>query len=65
MNDLDALVRGAAIGITLLLTAAFLRAWANRSRAWIGTRCARDILGILRPMAPKHKPLAAVWVIEG
>ena len=26
MNDLDALVRGGAIGITLLLTAVFLRA---------------------------------------
>ena len=26
MNDLDALVRSAAIGITLLLTAVFLRA---------------------------------------
>ena len=34
MNDLDALVRGGAIGITLLLTAVFLRAWPNRSRAW-------------------------------
>ena len=36
MNDLDALVRGAAIG-ALLLTAAFLRAGLIRRRAWIGT----------------------------
>ena len=35
MNDLDALVRGAAIG-ALLLTAAFLRAGPIRRRAWIG-----------------------------
>jgi hypothetical protein len=34
MNDLDALDRGGAIGITRLLTAVFLRAWPNRSRAW-------------------------------
>ena len=36
MNDLDALVRSAAIGITLLLTAVFLRAGPNRACAWIG-----------------------------
>jgi AraC-like DNA-binding protein len=47
MDDVDALIRGAAIGITLLLAAAFLRARPNASLAWIGTLYLGGFVGYL------------------
>ena len=47
VNDLDALVRGAAIGVALQLTAAFLRAGPSRPRAWIGALYAAGAIACL------------------
>ena len=45
MSDLDALVRGAAIGITLVLAAAFLRGRRSRSQTIIGLLYAAGLIG--------------------
>jgi AraC-like DNA-binding protein len=47
MDDVDALIRGAAIGIALLFAAAFLRARPNARVAWIGTLYAVASIGYL------------------
>jgi len=47
MNDVDALVRGAAIGITLVLEAAFLRSRRSNSQTFIGLLYAAGVIGYI------------------
>ena len=45
MSDVDALVRGAAIGITLVLAAAFLRGRHSNSQSIISLLYAAGVIG--------------------
>jgi AraC-like DNA-binding protein len=47
MSDVDALVRGAAIGITLVLEAAFLRSRRSKSQTIIGLLYAAGVIGYI------------------
>jgi AraC-like DNA-binding protein len=47
MDDVDALIRGAAIGVMLLMAAVFLRTWRKVHLGWIGTLFAAGAVGYL------------------
>ncbi|MBV8747703.1 MAG: helix-turn-helix transcriptional regulator [Xanthobacteraceae bacterium] len=57
MSDIDALVRGAAIGITLVLEAAFLRSRRSKSQTIIGLLYAAGVIGYIL----WHDPARADW----
>jgi AraC-like DNA-binding protein len=65
MDDIDALIRGATIGIILISTTVFLRTWPNKSLSRIATLYALGVIGYLLwslPAVATWPPLARLFV---
>ena len=65
MDEIDVLIRGAAIGILLLLAAGFLRAWQRGNLGWVGALYAAGAIGYLlwgHPGISSWPPIARLMV---